>query len=153
MKSNLEKESILNSYKLFLKTCDFDIQILIQSKKEDLSSHLKNIKKNIEKENNENLEKISNNYFEFIKNLNEETKSSSKNFYIIVNYIPENFQKENENNLEKNAEKELNEKYLKIKECLSRCGNQVFDINKKKQIEEILFTFYNLKNNFYFNKM
>ena len=80
-------------------------------------------------------------------------KSSSKNFYIIVNYILENFQKENENNIEKNAEKELNEKYLKIKECLSRCGNQVFDINKKNQIEEILFTFYNLKNNFYLSKM
>ena len=27
LKSNLEKEAILNSYKLFLKTCDFDIQI------------------------------------------------------------------------------------------------------------------------------
>jgi len=39
LKSNLEKEAILNSYKIFLKTCDFDIQILIQSKKEDLSRH------------------------------------------------------------------------------------------------------------------
>ena len=36
LKSNLEKEAILNSYKLFLKTCDFNIQILIQSKKENL---------------------------------------------------------------------------------------------------------------------
>ena len=35
LKSNLEKEAILNSYKIFLKTCDFDIQILIQSKKEN----------------------------------------------------------------------------------------------------------------------
>lgn len=34
LKSNLEKESILNSYKIFLKTCNFDIQILIQSKKD-----------------------------------------------------------------------------------------------------------------------
>ena len=34
LKSNLEKEAILNSYKIFLKTCDFDIQILIQSKKD-----------------------------------------------------------------------------------------------------------------------
>ena len=39
LKSNLEKEAILNSYKMFLKTCDFDIQILVQSKKEDLSRH------------------------------------------------------------------------------------------------------------------
>ena len=39
LKSNLEKEAILNSYKLFLKTCDFNIQILIQSKKENLSNY------------------------------------------------------------------------------------------------------------------
>ena len=47
LKSNLEKESILNSYKIFLKTCNFDIQILIQSNKMDLTPHIKNIQKNI----------------------------------------------------------------------------------------------------------
>jgi len=40
LKSNLEKESILNSYKIFLKTCNFNFQILIHSNKEDLSKHL-----------------------------------------------------------------------------------------------------------------
>lgn len=30
LKSELEKEAILNSYKIFLKTCNFDIQILIR---------------------------------------------------------------------------------------------------------------------------
>ena len=34
LKSELEKEAILNSYKIFLKTCNFDIQILIQSNKD-----------------------------------------------------------------------------------------------------------------------
>ena len=34
LKSDLEKEAILNSYKVFLKTCNFDIQILIQSSKD-----------------------------------------------------------------------------------------------------------------------
>ena len=43
LKSELEKEAILNSYKLFLKTCNFDIQILIQSNKEDLSKHISKI--------------------------------------------------------------------------------------------------------------
>ena len=43
LKSELEKEAILNSYKIFLKTCNFDIQILIQSNKEDLSKHISNI--------------------------------------------------------------------------------------------------------------
>ena len=44
LKSDLEKEAILNSYKLFLKVCDFDIQILIQSRKENLDSHIFQIK-------------------------------------------------------------------------------------------------------------
>ena len=35
LKSELEKEAILNSYKLFLKTFNYKMQILIQSKKED----------------------------------------------------------------------------------------------------------------------
>ena len=43
LKSNLEKEAILNSYKLFLKTCNFDIQILIQNTKKDLSQNISKI--------------------------------------------------------------------------------------------------------------
>ena len=59
LKTQLEKESILNSYKIFLKTCGFDMQILIQSKKEDLSEHIKNIKNISEKEKNKIIKKYS----------------------------------------------------------------------------------------------
>ena len=53
LKSQMEKESILNSYKIFLKTCSFDIQILIQSSKENLEKYNKKIKsqEKFEKEN------------------------------------------------------------------------------------------------------
>ena len=79
LKSELEKEAILNSYKIFLKTCNFNFQILIQSKKEDLSKHISNI--NNQKINeNKNILEYSNKYIEFIKKLNQEKKSSSKNF-------------------------------------------------------------------------
>lgn len=63
LKSELEKEAILNSYKIFLKTCNFDIQILIQSNKEDLSKHISKInsQKNIEKENIKKFLKIISN--------------------------------------------------------------------------------------------
>ena len=44
LKSNLEKEAILNSYRLFLKSCDFNFQIFIQSKNENLSKHISKIK-------------------------------------------------------------------------------------------------------------
>ena len=44
LKSSLEKEAILNSYKIFLQTIEFDIQILIQSNKENLLGHISNKK-------------------------------------------------------------------------------------------------------------
>lgn len=70
LKSNLEKESILNSYKLFLKVCDFDIQILIQSKKEDLNSYVSQINFQIEKEKSEKIKKN----FKSIYRLSSESK-------------------------------------------------------------------------------
>ena len=84
LKSDLEKNAILNSYKIFLKTCNFNIQILIQSNKEDLSQHILKIKKNISKKENKIFEKIANNYIKYINKINSERKSSSKDFYIII---------------------------------------------------------------------
>lgn len=144
LKSELEKEAILNSYKIFLKTCNFDIQILIQSNKEDLSKHISNIKRQMEKEENEQILKLSENYINFIQKNNKDKKSSSKNFYII---IKNSNQKES---LEEIIINDLNEKYFKIKECLSRCGNIVQEYDEKKEIIETLRSFLNVRN--YINK-
>ena len=54
LKSELEKKSIINSYKIFLKTCNFNIQILIQSNKENLEKHIFNIEKNISQKRTRN---------------------------------------------------------------------------------------------------
>ena len=141
LKSNLEKEAILNSYKIFLKTCKFNIQILIQSNKENLTSLFSNLEK-INKKENETIKNIKNNYLQYLDEINKKRKSSSKNFYIIIK----------ENNIKKekiNEEKEkyifdkINENYFKIKECLSRCGNFCQDISSKEETEQILFSFLN----------
>ena len=135
LKSNLEKEAILNSYKIFLKTCNFDIQIIIQSSKENLDKNMENIRKNLKRENKKYLEEIAKSYFEFIQKYNSIKNSSTKNFYIIIS-------NENEDS-EENIFQTLNEKYFKIKECLFRCGNQVQDFNSKKDVKEILNIFLN----------
>ena len=140
LKSNLEKEAILSSYKIFLKTCDFDIQILIQSKKEDLSRHFSTIKNNLKNNKNNLLNNYLINYINFVKKINNEKKSSSKNYFMII--------KENKN-LETEASEEiiiqnLNDKYFKIKDALSRCGNKVLENNKEETID-ILFSFLNSK--------
>ena len=145
LKSDLEKEAIFNSYKIFLKTCNFNFQILIQSNKEDLSNHFNKIKENLILEE-KNIQEISKNYINYIKELNNNNKSSSKNYYIIIDY------ENKENNiidLETYATEDLNNKYFKIKDCLSRCGNNAINILDKEQIKEILFSFLNTR--IYFN--
>ena len=141
LKSNLEKEAILNSYKIFLKTCNFDIQILIQSNKKDLSNHISKIKEK-NKEEKEKIKKLSEKYINYIKKLNIEKKSSSKNFYILIKEIPE-IKKQKININEKIIFDKLNDKYFNIKECLSRCGNVVIDISDKKMTEKVLYSFFN----------
>ena len=141
LKSNLEKEAILNSYKIFLKTCNFDIQILIQSNKEDLSKHISKIKSQIKKEN-ENINLLSQKYINYIQKINRDKKSSSKNFYIIVKETSQNKKKIN-NNEEKIIFDKLNDKYFNIKECLSRCGNMVIELNNKEIIKKIFYSFLN----------
>ena len=141
LKSDLEKEAILNSYKLFLKVCDFDIQILIQSRKENLDSYISQIKNQVQEEKNEKISQISNVYIEYIKSKNQAQNSSSKNFYILVSSQIEN-NNENEFNI-KQIREDLNSKYLKIKDSLSRCGNLIFNVNVKKEVESILYSFYN----------
>ncbi|MCI8309334.1 MAG: hypothetical protein HFJ45_03850 [Clostridia bacterium] len=144
LKSNLEKESILNSYKLFLKVCDFDIQILIQSKKEDLNSYVSQINFQIEKEKSEKIKKISSLYIDYLQNQNRAQNSSSKNFYILINFKPEISNLENDFNMTVIREN-LNDKFLKIKDSLSRCGNLIFEIKSQKEVEKIMYSFYNFR--------
>lgn len=151
LKSDLEKQAILNSYQIFLKTCNFDIQILVQSSKEYLEKNIFNIKKNIQKKENKYLEKISQDYIEYINKINSSKKSSSKNFYIIISKKISKEQEYNETfEIIKN---DLKEKYFKIKECLSRCGNSVFEVDTKEECLKIINSFLNtrkelnLKNN------
>lgn len=69
LKSDLEKKSILNSYKTFLNSCNFNLQILIQSKKENLEKHffILEQKKNQIKDFQEKI--IYEKYIEYIKKL------------------------------------------------------------------------------------
>ena len=136
LKSELEKEAILNSYKIFLKTCNFDIQILIQSNKENLEKHISNI--NIQKEvENEKINEVANNYIKYIEEINKSKKSSNKKFYLIIK------NKLIKEKIEENIIEDLNDKYFIIKESLARCGNVVKDINEKEKVERLILSFIN----------
>lgn len=139
LKSDFEKKVILNSYKAFLKNTNFDIQIVIKSDKENISDNIKKIEQQKETEkslNNNFMVNIFDSYIKFIKEKNKEKLSTSKNFYIIINSIkfPENQEKEIILNLK--------EKYLKIKDALSRCGNTVNEIKDKEELKNIIKSFW-----------
>lgn len=132
LKSELEKEAILNSYKKVLKICNFNFQILIKSNKNNLNQMVSIIKN--QKENNKKIEEIANNYIKYINQENLIQKSSAKLFYIII---------KNNEKIKENIVEDLEEKYLKIKDNLSQCGNKIEEINEKEKIIKILESFFN----------
>ena len=141
LKSELEKKSILNSYKVFLKTFFFIINIIIDINIEDLSIDINYIYNLIilEKKKNNNIVNYSKKYIDFINKKNKEKNSSSKNFYILI---------DSQNNLENKENliiQDLNDKYLKIKDNLIRCGNKVEEIKQKEELIKIYFSFFNVK--------
>ena len=145
LKSDLEKEAILNSYKIFLKTCNFDIQILIQSNKEDLTHHIENIQKNISKKENNYLKDIANNYINYIQQINLTRKSSSKDFFIIISG---NIDKKMDIfEAEEIVKNDLKEKYFKIKECLARSGNLVTELSSLDDVQKLFFSLLNTRKN------
>ena len=124
------KENNIREYKLFLKNCDFNFQIIIQSSKKDLNNYFLEVKEKSQKEE-EIIKSISRQYIKNIERINLENKSSIKNFYFIIN------EKKEKNNEEIIINK-LNERYFKIKEFIFRCGNNVYEIDDKNEIIAIL---------------
>lgn len=87
---------------------------------------------------------LSRKYIEFINQKNKEKNSCAKNFYILINF-PQN----SLNNLEERIHQELQEKYLKIKDLLARCGNEVKEINEKEKIKLIYASYFKKIQYFY----
>lgn len=124
LKNELEKSSILNSYKNLMKNYNSNLQVLILSKKEDISKQIEKIK------SNSFYSDISNQYIDYITNLNSMKKSANKNFYIILK-SSENISdyKVKITNL-KEEEKILIDKFTRI-------GNYVSSINNEKDVIKI----------------
>ena len=142
LKSSLEKEAILNSYRLFLKTCNFDIQILVQSKKEDLSYHLKKISDL--KINNEKMNMYRNSYIEYLRKVSLENKSSNKEFYIVLKQPIEGENISFENSLQI-AENKIFENFMKVKDTISRTGVIVKQIDSEQDVLNLLKEMYQSK--------
>jgi len=87
LKNAEEQQIVAERYSRFLNSLDFPIQIVLRSTYLDLSDYLNYIKKNIDKINNEVLRWQWEQYFEFLKKLNDsQGLLFTKEFYVIVPY-------------------------------------------------------------------
>lgn len=86
--SDEEKEAVIYQFQSFLNSLDFEIQILIQSRKLNLKPYLKQLEEVEAKQENELLKIQANEYREFIKSLSSMANLISKNFYIVVPFYP-----------------------------------------------------------------
>lgn len=86
LKSQEEQNALIYGYQSFVNTLDFDIQILMQSRKIDIHGYLTKLKQIMERQTNELLRVQTGEYIEFIDKLVENTNIMNKNFYIIIPY-------------------------------------------------------------------
>ena len=123
LKSQLEQNAILNSYKIFLKNLNSEIQIIISSKKTDVSNHLNEIFENTKE--NPQIYEMSKDYIELINNIIDQKGPITKEFYIVIK-----------------SSKNVQNDILKMTEYLTVCGNYVEECSK----EQIISLFKNFLN-------
>lgn len=84
LKATNEQEAIVAAYQGFLNSLDFPIQILVSSRKLDISPYLKMLAEKERMQANELLRFQIKEYQDFIKNLTSAANIMSKTFYIII---------------------------------------------------------------------
>ena len=107
LKSQLEQMAILEGYKYFLKRCNFDMQIIMQTKRADTSKHINLVKKNTY--NDALLKECAEDYINFINKTTTQKSGISRNFYIAIR-----------------GDGNIEDKFQKIKEGLTACENNVY---------------------------
>jgi hypothetical protein len=88
LKSEDEQTAVVSSYVTFLNFVDFPIQIVIQSRKLDISNYLQRLKDREAEITNELLRRQMMNYQAYIRELVELGDIMSKRFFIVVPYSP-----------------------------------------------------------------
>lgn len=86
LKSEEEQTSIISQYQGFLNSLGFPIQIVLHSKKLDLSAYLKDLKNRIPQESNELIRYQIQEYTDFVEKLISIANIMDKKFFIIVPY-------------------------------------------------------------------
>lgn len=88
LKSADEQSAIIFQFQNFLNSLDFPIQILIQSRRMNLTPYIDELKELEAKQKTELLKMQTRNYRQFIESIAQKGIVMTKNFYVIVPFHP-----------------------------------------------------------------
>lgn len=88
LKSEQEQNATIFAYQNFLNSLSFPIQILLQSRRLDLSRYLSKLQETANTQQNELLRAQTMDYIHFVSNLVNIANIMDKKFYIIVPFLP-----------------------------------------------------------------
>lgn len=86
LKSNQEQQIIINNFQGILNSLDFEIQILVQSRKLNLDPYISSLRELEDKQTNDLLRIKMQEYIEYIKQMLDQINIMKKDFYIVIGY-------------------------------------------------------------------
>lgn len=88
LKSEEDKNIILQTYQSFLNSLDFSLQIIVHSRRLNIQGYLEGLSQRKEHEENELLREQITEYSEFIRSFVEQSDIMGKSFFVVVPYDP-----------------------------------------------------------------
>jgi hypothetical protein len=158
LKSPEEQESIISTYQGVLNSLEFPVQILIQSRKLDLTTYIQKLKVIEDTITNDLLRDKMQEYQVYIQELLKEVNIMKKDFYVIVGYEPLTFKSGGFNNFLRAFQptkviKQKQEEFIKNRRLLmsrvdqvaSRFGSLGLTINllNTEQLIALMYNSYN----------
>lgn len=88
LKSEEEQNAIIYQFQEFLNSLDFSCQILVQTRRLNITGYLDKLKELEEKQENELLKIQTKGYREFVASMIKEGVIMTKNFYVVIPFYP-----------------------------------------------------------------
>src|SRR3990167_87868 len=147
-----EQDSIISAYGKLLNSLSFPVQILIVSKKTDISSYLNLIDEKIKNQSADFMKKRLESYKNFIKTTVKKSEVLEKSFYFAIPFSPyemgavKSIQKLTNDYIIERAKLSLYPKKDHLLRLLNKIGLKATVLQKQK-IVELFYSLYNSNNN------
>jgi len=86
LKSRDEQEAVIHQFQSFLNSLDFPCQIVVQSRKTNITGYIEKVKEMEKEQENELLKKQTAGYREFLEDFVKKESIYTKNFFVVVPY-------------------------------------------------------------------